>query len=77
MLQLTVPIASFPGKDPIQKVSLAVSDLQRSVHYWSSLLGMKVIEKNEAKKTVLMGFSDNQVWLKKDRLNIFLAIVTS
>lgn len=56
-----MPIVSFPGKDPVQKVSLAVSDLQRSVHYWSSLLGMKVIEKNEDKKTVLMGFSDNQV----------------
>ncbi|XP_056612151.1 glyoxalase domain-containing protein 4 isoform X2 [Triplophysa dalaica] len=53
-----------PDSDPIQKVSLAVSDLQRSVHYWSSLLGMKVIEKNEDKKTVLMGFSDNQCKLE-------------
>ncbi|KTG05191.1 hypothetical protein cypCar_00011922 [Cyprinus carpio] len=43
------------------KVSLAVSDLQRSVHYWSALLGMKVIEKNEDKKIALMGFSDNQL----------------
>jgi len=50
--------------DPVQKVSLAVSDLQRSIHYWSALLGMKVIEKNEDKKIALMGFSDNQVWLK-------------
>ncbi|KAL7831638.1 hypothetical protein AOLI_G00291860 [Acnodon oligacanthus] len=53
-----------PEKDPVQKVSLAVSDLQRSVHYWSSLLGMKVIEKSEEKKSVLMGFSDSQCKLE-------------
>uniref|UniRef100_A0A8C2J759 Glyoxalase domain containing 4 n=1 Tax=Cyprinus carpio TaxID=7962 RepID=A0A8C2J759_CYPCA len=45
-------------------LSLAVSDLQRSVHYWSALLGMKVIEKNEDKKIALMGFSDNQCKLE-------------
>lgn len=49
------------GIDPVQKITLAVSDLQRSVHYWSSLLGMKVMEKSEEKKSVLMGFSDSQV----------------
>ncbi|XP_036415382.1 glyoxalase domain-containing protein 4 [Colossoma macropomum] len=53
-----------PESDPVQKVSLAVSDLQRSVHYWSSLLGMKVIEKSEGKKSVLMGFSDSQCKLE-------------
>ncbi|XP_060799672.1 glyoxalase domain-containing protein 4 [Neoarius graeffei] len=52
------------GKDPVQKITLAVSDLQRSVHYWSSLLGMKVIEKSEEKKSVLMGFSDSQCKLE-------------
>uniref|UniRef100_A0A671PU24 Glyoxalase domain-containing protein 4-like n=1 Tax=Sinocyclocheilus anshuiensis TaxID=1608454 RepID=A0A671PU24_9TELE len=54
----------LPNCDPVQKVSLAVSDLQRSVHYWSALLGMKVIEKNEDKKIALMGFSDNQCKLE-------------
>lgn len=49
----------FP--DPVQKVCLGVSDLQGSTHYWTSLLGMKVMEKNEEKKTVLMGFADTQV----------------
>ncbi|KAL1260586.1 hypothetical protein QQF64_008413 [Cirrhinus molitorella] len=53
-----------PVCDPVQKVSLAVSDLQRSVHYWSALLGMKVIEKNEDKKFAVMGFSDNQCKLE-------------
>ncbi|XP_030633121.1 glyoxalase domain-containing protein 4 [Chanos chanos] len=53
-----------PQTDPVQKVSLGVSDLQRSVHYWSSLLGMKVMEKNEEKKTVLLGFSETQCKLE-------------
>ncbi|XP_053503249.1 glyoxalase domain-containing protein 4 [Ictalurus furcatus] len=53
-----------PDCDPVQKITLAVSDLQRSVHYWSSLLGMKVMEKSEEKKSVLMGFSDSQCKLE-------------
>ncbi|XP_062872502.1 glyoxalase domain-containing protein 4 [Trichomycterus rosablanca] len=53
-----------PVGDPVQKVSLAVSDLQRSIHYWSSLLGMKVMEKSEEMKSVLMGFSDSQCKLE-------------
>lgn len=53
-----------PSNDPVQKVSLAVSDLQRSIHYWSSLLGMTVMAKDDAKKTVLMGFGDNQCKLE-------------
>lgn len=47
--------------DPVQKVCLGVSDLQRSTHYWTTLLGMKVMERNEEKKTVLLGFSETQV----------------
>lgn len=53
-----------PPSDPVQKVCLAVSDLQTSTHYWSSLLGMKVMEKNADKKTVLLGFSDTQCKLE-------------
>ncbi|KAM8903082.1 glyoxalase domain-containing protein 4 isoform 1-T1 [Spinachia spinachia] len=50
--------------DPVQKVCLGVSDLQRSIHYWTTLLGMTVMEKNEEKKTVLMGFTDTQCKLE-------------
>uniref|UniRef100_UPI003AACC97F glyoxalase domain-containing protein 4 isoform X2 n=1 Tax=Centroberyx gerrardi TaxID=166262 RepID=UPI003AACC97F len=53
-----------PANDPVQKVCLAVSDLQRSTHYWTALLGMKLMEKNEEKKTVLMGFADTQCKLE-------------
>uniref|UniRef100_A0A8C8C8Z4 VOC domain-containing protein n=1 Tax=Oncorhynchus tshawytscha TaxID=74940 RepID=A0A8C8C8Z4_ONCTS len=53
--------AGVTESDPVQKVCLAVSDLPKSTHYWSSLLGMKVMERNEEKKTVLLGFTDTQV----------------
>lgn len=53
-----------PADDPVQKVCLAVSNLEKSVHYWSSLLGMKVMERNKAMKTVLMGFADTQCKLE-------------
>ncbi|XP_028662458.1 glyoxalase domain-containing protein 4 [Erpetoichthys calabaricus] len=53
-----------PEADPVQKVTLAVSDLQRSTHYWSSLLGMKIYQKNAEKKSVLLGYADNQCKLE-------------
>uniref|UniRef100_A0A8B9JWC2 VOC domain-containing protein n=1 Tax=Astyanax mexicanus TaxID=7994 RepID=A0A8B9JWC2_ASTMX len=53
-----------PKSDPVQKVCLATSDLKRSIHYWSSLLGMKVMEECVEKKSVLMGFSDTQCKLE-------------
>ncbi|XP_059187232.1 glyoxalase domain-containing protein 4 isoform X1 [Centropristis striata] len=53
-----------PPSDPVQKVCLGVSDLQRSTNYWTTLLGMKVVEKNEEKKTVLLGFADTQCKLE-------------
>lgn len=43
------------------KVTLGVSDLQKSVNYWSGLLGMKIYEKDEGKQRALLGYADNQV----------------
>lgn len=43
------------------KVTLGVSDLHKSVNYWSDLLGMKIYEKDEEKQRVLLGYADNQV----------------
>ncbi|XP_067864530.1 glyoxalase domain-containing protein 4 isoform X2 [Heptranchias perlo] len=53
-----------PQTDPVQKVTLAVSDLQRSINYWSNLLGMKVYEKNDAMKQALLGYADDQCKLE-------------
>nr|XP_057936209.1 glyoxalase domain-containing protein 4 [Doryrhamphus excisus] len=50
--------------DPVQRVSLGVSDIRRSTNYWSTLLGMTVMERNEGKKTVLLGFGDTQCKLE-------------
>lgn len=43
------------------KVTLGVSDLHKSVNYWSHLLGMKIYEEDEEKQRVLLGYADNQV----------------
>ncbi|KAJ8280797.1 hypothetical protein GJAV_G00059070 [Gymnothorax javanicus] len=53
-----------PSTDPVQKVSLAVSDLQRSTQYWCSLLGMQELERNTEKKNVVLGYSHNQCKLE-------------
>ncbi|KOB68343.1 Cytosolic juvenile hormone binding protein 36 kDa subunit [Operophtera brumata] len=49
-------------KDPVVKVSLASSNLAKSLEYWNGLLGLKIFEK--AAKSVLLGFSDNQAKLE-------------
>ncbi|XP_036196814.1 glyoxalase domain-containing protein 4 isoform X1 [Myotis myotis] len=55
---------SPPQSDPVLKVTLAVSDLQKSLNYWSNLLGMKIYEKNEEKQRALLGYADNQCKLE-------------
>ncbi|XP_059236301.1 glyoxalase domain-containing protein 4 isoform X2 [Mustela nigripes] len=53
-----------PQSDPILKVTLAVSDLKKSLNYWSNLLGMKIYEKNEETQRALLGYADNQCKLE-------------
>ncbi|XP_045155894.1 glyoxalase domain-containing protein 4 [Echinops telfairi] len=55
---------SPPRSDPVIKVTLAVSDLQKSLNYWSYLLGMKIYEKDEQKQRALLGYADNQCKLE-------------
>nr|XP_021185034.2 glyoxalase domain-containing protein 4 [Helicoverpa armigera] len=49
-------------KDPVVKVSLASSNLEKSIEYWNGLLSLKVFEKTT--KTVTLGFGDNQAKLE-------------
>ncbi|PZC81748.1 glyoxalase domain-containing protein 4 [Helicoverpa armigera] len=49
-------------KDPVVKVSLASSNLEKSIDYWNGLLSLKVYEKTT--KTVTLGFGDNQAKLE-------------
>ncbi|XP_064425179.1 glyoxalase domain-containing protein 4 [Latimeria chalumnae] len=53
-----------PKTDPVLKVTLAVSDLPRSIHYWSNLLGMTVYETDKTKKTALLGYTESQCRLQ-------------
>ena len=48
--------------DPVKKVILASSDLEKSISYWSGLLQMQVYEKSESK--AILGFAEDQAKLE-------------
>lgn len=48
--------------DPVQKVTLASSNLVNSLKYWNEILGLKIFEKTE--KSILLGFDENQAKLE-------------
>ncbi|CAK8692169.1 unnamed protein product [Clavelina lepadiformis] len=50
-----------PCTDPVQKVTLASSCLQKSVDFWTKIAGMKVYEQNGKQAT--LGYSDEQAKL--------------
>ncbi|XP_076364189.1 uncharacterized protein LOC143253755 isoform X2 [Tachypleus tridentatus] len=45
-------------KDPVQKVTLASSNLKKSLDFWHGLLDMKIYSQEE--KTAVLGYGDNQ-----------------
>ena len=45
----------FSSSEPIQKVSIGVSNLAKSLDYWHNLLGMTVFEQTDTK--ALVGYS--------------------
>ncbi|KAK3930950.1 Glyoxalase domain-containing protein 4 [Frankliniella fusca] len=49
-------------KDPVEKISLAVSNLEKSINYWHSLLKMKVLKKSD--KTVELSYGEGQTVLE-------------
>lgn len=52
-----------PAKDPVQKVTLGVLNLQRSVDYWTNLCGME--KQSQADGKALLGFGgESQVRLE-------------
>lgn len=48
--------------DPVQKVILASSNLQKSVDYWHGLLGLKLYSRES--DTAVVGFDDAQAKLE-------------
>ncbi|XP_018320343.1 glyoxalase domain-containing protein 4 [Agrilus planipennis] len=49
-------------KDPVQKVTLASSNLSNTLKYWHDILGLNVFEKTE--KCAVLGFNDTQTKLE-------------
>lgn len=45
-------------KDPVQKVTLSSSNLQKTVAYWKDILHLKVFDESE--KSVLLGYGEDQ-----------------
>nr|CAG4647214.1 EOG090X09EK [Megafenestra aurita] len=50
------------GSDPVQKATLACSDIENSLRYWSDLLGLKVFNKTDSE--ALLGYSNEQAKLE-------------
>lgn len=53
--------------DPVKKVALGVSDLSKSLEYWSQMLGMTVYEQTDTK--AVLGYSENQCSLELIQLD--------
>ncbi len=49
-------------KDPVQKVTLAISEKDQSLTYWTELLKLKLYEQSE--KQALLGYADDQAKLE-------------
>lgn len=58
LVDLPQPVDS----DPVQKVMLASSNLQKSVDFWNGILGMKIYERGDT--SVVLGYNDNQCKLE-------------
>lgn len=54
-------------KDPVEKVILASSNLQRSLDYWNNLLGLKVFEKSE--RSAVLGFKEAEAKLELQEIS--------
>lgn len=50
------------GKDPVEKVTLSSSSLEKSISYWKDILNLKVYDQKD--KAVLLGFGDGQAKLE-------------
>lgn len=48
--------------DPVEKVTLSSSNLERTIAYWKDILGLKIFDQKD--KSVLMGYSEDQTKLE-------------
>ncbi|XP_018302239.1 glyoxalase domain-containing protein 4 isoform X2 [Mycetomoellerius zeteki] len=50
------------NSDPVEKVTLSSSNLERTITYWKDILGLQIFGRKD--KSVLMGYSKDQVKLE-------------
>ncbi|XP_012217826.1 glyoxalase domain-containing protein 4 [Linepithema humile] len=50
------------NSDPVDKVTLSSSNLERTIAYWKDILGLKIFDRKD--KSVLMGYSEDQAKLE-------------
>lgn len=48
--------------DPVYKITLSVTNLQKSLEYWNKLLGMNILQQSDT--SAELGYSDNQCRLE-------------
>uniref|UniRef100_A0A6P7FX40 Glyoxalase domain-containing protein 4 n=1 Tax=Diabrotica virgifera virgifera TaxID=50390 RepID=A0A6P7FX40_DIAVI len=49
-------------RDPMDSVTLNVSNLKKSIEYWNGILGLKIFKTND--KSALLGFKENEAKLE-------------
>lgn len=59
---------NYDYSDPVEKVTLACSDLKKSIHYWNEIVGLKIFE--ETDKSVVVGFQENEAKLELQQISI-------
>ncbi|XP_071632521.1 glyoxalase domain-containing protein 4 [Temnothorax longispinosus] len=50
------------NSDPVEKVTLSSSNLERTIAYWKDILGLKIFDRKD--KSVLMGYGKDQAKLE-------------
>ncbi|KAI4461790.1 glyoxalase domain-containing protein 4 [Holotrichia oblita] len=56
-------------KDPVEKVTLACSNLQKSIDYWNGLLGLEVFAKDLKKRNAVFGFKSDEAKLELQQID--------
>jgi catechol-2,3-dioxygenase len=62
-------------KDPVEKVALASSNLQRSIDYWNGILGLKICSQNN--KKVVLKFPSDQIELELEDIGKSVLLLSS
>ncbi|KAL1450885.1 hypothetical protein WDU94_003197 [Cyamophila willieti] len=63
------------GQDPVQSVSLASSDLAKSINYWNEILGLQIFKQDE--KSATFGFAAEQAKLQLEKIDSSLDRATA